>query len=467
MSPKKTLKKIKVKSKIKKDHSDRASVKPAAKKTKKEVFKTPQLLRGMKDILPEEQKYWEFFLNKAEKLAQNYGFKRIDTPILEETSLFKRGVGMETDIVEKEMFTFTNQGGENVCLRPEATASVARAYTEHGMFNLPQPIKFYYCGQFFRYNKPQLGRLRQFYQFGLEVLGGHLPVVDAQIILFAYILSKEVGIDSEIRINSIGCYSCRERYKKALLNYLKTKKNFLCPDCQNRYLKNPLRVLDCKEEKCHEVTFRAPQIVDYLCDSCKDHFVKVLEYLDELNIPYVLDSRLVRGLDYYNRTVFEIFPKIDPQAAPAPEKNIPLAIGGGGRYDYLVKMIGGRETPACGLAFGIERVILKIKERNPILEEIKPQIFLAQLGEEAKKKCLKIFEDLRREGVSVSENLSKEGLSSQLELANKLGAKFTLILGQKEILDGTVIIRDMENGIQEVVDFNKITREVKKRLGMV
>ncbi len=357
------------------------AIKKTKKREKKEIFGAQQLLRGMKDILPEEQKYWHFVLNKAEKLAGEYGFKKIETPILEKTSLFKRGVGMETDIVEKEMFSFIDKGGDNIVLKPEETASIARAYIEHGMFNLPQPVKLYYWAPFFRYNKPQAGRLRQFYQFGLESLGVSLPVIDAQIILFSYVFYKEIGVDVEIDINSLGCNNCRERYKKVLLSYLKPKKNFLCPDCQSRYLKNPLRVLDCKEEKCYEVTFKAPQIIDHLCDSCKNHFIKVLEYLDELEVPYILNPRLVRGLDYYNRTIFEIFPKVEGER----EKIRQLALGGGGRYDYLVKILGGRETPAFGVAFGVERTIAKLKENNLAFKTDELQIFVAQLGEEARK----------------------------------------------------------------------------------
>lgn len=436
--------------------------KKISKRSKKEVFVAPQLLRGMKDIIPDEQVYWDFILNKAVRLAKDYGFRKIETPILEETSLFKRGVGIDTDIVEKEMFSFVDQGNNKISLRPEATASVSRAYIEHGMFNLSQPVKLYYIGPFFRYNKPQSGRLRQFYQFGLEVLGGSLPVIDAQIILFSQVFFKELGLEVEININSLGCNVCCERYKKTLVNYLKSKKNFLCPTCQNKYLKNPLRVLDCKEEKCYEVTFKAPQIVDYLCDTCKSYFIKVLEYLDEADVNYVLNSRLVRGLDYYSGTIFEIFSK----PGEGVENFGQLSLGGGGRYDYLVKMLGGRETPACGVAFGIERIILKLKEKGITFQEEKPQVFIAQLGDEAQKKSLKIFEDLRKEGVLMSENLSKKGLGSQLESANKLGARFTLILGQEEMLNKTIIIRDMESGVQEIVDLNKIVKEVKKRLGM-
>lgn len=443
---------------------NKTSKKIKIKKTKKrEIFKTPQLLKGIKDILPEEQKYWDFLLNKGVKLAQEYGFKKIETPIIEETVLFKRGVGQETELAEKEMFSFTDQGGDKISLRPEATASIVRAYLEHGMINLPQPVKLFYFGPFFRRNKPQAGRLRQFYQFGAETLGGSLPVIDAQIILFSYVFCKELGIDAEININSLGCGSCRERYKKALLNYLKSKKNFLCPSCRERYLKNPLRVLDCKEDKCYEATFRAPQIVDYLCDFCKDHFINVLEYLDELNVPYILNHRIVRGLDYYNRTIFEIFPKL---IGEDKEKFRKLAIGGGGRYDYLSKILGGGEIPACGVAFGVERIILILKEKQLTLEQDKPQIFIAQLGDEGRKKSLKFFEDLRKENVLAAESLSKEGLRGQLELADKLKVKFTLILGQEEVLNKTIIIRDMESGAQEIVDFNKAVRDVKKRLGM-
>ena len=278
------------------------NVEPTVVIPKESKVRTPQLLRGFKDILPTDQVYWEHVRETVNELARKYGFERIDTPLLESTSLFRRSVGDVTDIVEKEMFSFTSMGGDHMSLRPEATASIVRAYLEHGMFNLPQPIKLFYIGPMFRYDRPQSGRYRQFHQFGFEVLGEENPAADAKVILMAYNFLKLMELDVVITVNSIGCLSCRGEFKKALQNYYKTKKNSLCKDCQKRLLKNPLRLLDCKEEECKPFKSDAPQIVDWLCDDCQQHFMRVLELLDDLGVPYMLDSGLVRGLDYYNRT---------------------------------------------------------------------------------------------------------------------------------------------------------------------
>jgi len=446
--------------------------------------KTPQVLRGMKDILPSEEKYWSFVGERAEKFARDYGFQRIETPILEETGLFVRAVGKQTDIVEKEMFSFVDQGGENISLRPEATASIARAYLNHGMFNLPQPVKLYYWGPMFRHERPQSGRLRQFHQFGFEVLGDKHPIIDAQLISLVYHFYKEIGLEISLEINSIGCPICRPKYKEALVNYYRSHRSKLCPNCKKRLTRNPLRLLDCKESSCQPFKAEAPQIVDWLCEDCKNHFVKVLEYLDELQLPYVLNPTLVRGLDYYTKTVFEIWSTFASSGGASAEKpttsstpsqskgetegvlgGAQFALGGGGRYDDLVELLGGRPTPACGFSLGIERSILKIKEANlPVPERAGPDIFLAQLGEPAKRKCLRLYEDLRKEGLKLAESFSKDGLKPQLEVANRLGVKYALILGQKELVDGTIIIRDMEAGIQEIVDFKKVVKEIKKRL---
>jgi histidyl-tRNA synthetase len=451
--------------------------------------RTPQLLRGMKDILPSEQKYWHLLRNKADSLAKDYGFLRIDTPIMEETGLFVRAVGKQTDIVEKEMFSFVDQGSDNISLRPEATASIVRAYINHGMINLPQPVKLFYWGPMFRHERPQSGRQRQFYQFGCEALGDKHPVVDAELILMAYNFFKEIGLETSVQINSLGCADCRPRYKDALTNYYRNHRSGLCENCKKRLLKNPLRLFDCKEFDCQALKAEAPQIVDWLCEDCKTHFVKVLEYLDELQISYVLNPSLVRGLDYYTKTVFEIWPIFAPATAGRPssaptdlgeeidslaqeksaEDNFSgqSALGGGGRYDNLVELLGGRPTPACGFSLGIERTILKLKEANTAVPEVYvPDIFIAQLGESAKRKSLILYEELRNEGIKVAEIFSKDGLKPQLEAANKLGVKYALILGQKELVDGTIIIRDMEAGIQEIVDFKKVVKEVKKRLGL-
>ncbi|MDD5749256.1 MAG: histidine--tRNA ligase [Patescibacteria group bacterium] len=429
----------------------------SSKKSKKNKI---QLVKGMKDILPDDQPYWDFIKEKADAISQAYGFKRIDTPILEFSNLFKRTVGEESDIVSKEMYSFVTQGGDKLSLRPENTASVARAYIEHGMVNLPQPVKLFYFGPQFRHDNPQAGRYRQFWQFGCEVFGESDPVIDAQLIGISYNLIKDLGLEAEIHVNSIGDNQCRPQYIKVLKKYYQDNKKELCKDCLKRLGKNPLRLLDCKNKKCQEISQGAPQILDHLCEPCKEHFMAVVEYLDEMNINYVLNPAIVRGLDYYSRTAWEIF----ISQSDKPEGKL-SALGGGGRYDYLVEDLGGRPTPAVGFALGVERIILAMAENKvevPRKKEI--DVYVAQLGQEARKKSLFLFEQLRKEELLLWENFSKKGLKDQLDIADKKGAKFTLILGQKEISDGTIIIRDMESGVQEVVDFNKIKSEIKKRL---
>ena len=442
------------------------------KKTNENAKKIPYLLRGMKDILPEDQPYWDFIRQRVGAIAQAYSFGRIDTPILEENSLFVRSVGKETDIVEKEMYSFADKGGDMIALRPEGTAPIVRAYIEHGMLNKPQPVKLYYFGPFFRYDRPQAGRYRQLYQFGFEILGDSHPVIDAQIMMLSYNFYHEIGLPVSLQVNSLGCPQCQEDYKRDLLNYYRSRRNSLCENCKKRYQKNPFRLLDCKEKDCQLLAQDAPQTVDHLCEECNSHFVQVLEHLDEVEIPYVLNSRLVRGLDYYSRTVFEIWPLAAETAGSDNQANYSVekpssqnALGGGGRYDHLVKLLGGRPTPAIGYAGGVERLVLEIKKHDiKVGKPSLPDIFVAQLGEAARKKSLRLFEILRQAGFKVAESFSKDGIKPQMEMAHKLQAKFSIILGQKEILDGTIIIRDMESGIQETVDYNKIIPEIRKRL---
>ena len=425
-------------------------------------------LRGMKDVLFNEHKYLDLVIKKATDLAQIYGFQRISTPILERLALYERSTGKETDIVSKEMYSFVDKGGDKIALRPEATPSLVRNYIEHGMFNLPQPVKMFWLGPVFRHEKPQSGRLRQHTQFDLEIFGEASPVADTQLILIAYNFFSEMQIDVQIQINSLGDPEDREEYLNKLVEFYKErgKRSRLCNDCKRRFQTNPLRLLDCKEEGCREVQEDAPQIVDFLGDNARDHFIKVLEYLDELEVPYNLNPFLVRGLDYYTRTVFEITPVVEEDVEhngqTAKRQN---SLCGGGRYDNLVEFMGGRPTPGCGFGLGLERVVQKIKEKNiPIEEDKNDIIFLAQLGDAARCKVFKLFEEMRRAGYKVRQALTKDSLRAQLEEANRIGAKHCFILGQKELIDGTIIIRDMDSGNQEVIDYKKIYSELNKRL---
>jgi len=418
-------------------------------------------LRGMRDILPDEYKYWEYVINIAENICKYYGFMKTDVPVLEQMSMYERSSGKQSDVVTKEMYNFIDKDGDKVALRPEGTPGLVRSYIEHGLFNLPsQPVRMLWTGNLFRRDKPQSGRYRQFTQTSVEMFGEASPAADAQIIIIGYLILKELGIDAQVHVNNIGDGSDRENYAKKLVDYFKDRKNrsLLSPDDKKKLLKNPLRVLDSKDENTQKALVGAPQIIDNICDEVRDHFVKVLEYLDELDIPYILDPFLVRGLDYYNRTVFEFF-------SADSSGNAQSALGGGGRYDSLVEFMGGRPTPALGWALGIDRIILKLKENDICIPVVnKPDIFLAQLGDAAKRKAMIFFEELRTRGYQAAQNFSKDNLKLQLEQANKLDVKLTLIMGQKEIMDGTILMRDMESGMQEVFDFKKIYEELDKRL---
>ncbi|MFH1820754.1 MAG: histidine--tRNA ligase [Candidatus Nealsonbacteria bacterium] len=420
-----------------------------------------QVVTGMHDILPQMQPFYQKVYSTASSIAHFYGFRKIDTPMVEQAELFSKGIGLSTDIVEKQMYVFKTRGGEYLALRPEFTAAMVRAYIEHGMFNLPQPQKLYSFGPLFRSERPQAGRFRQFHQINFEVFGENGAVIDAQLIQIFYNILKELKFKNLIvEVNSIGDNQCRPYYKKLLTNYFRSRESSLCADCRRRLKHNPLRVLDCKEEKCQPIKAQAPQLVDHLCDECKTHFKEVLEFLDEIEIPYRLNPYLVRGLDYYTKTVFEIYEETD-------EIKKGDALVGGGRYDLLVKLLGGRDTPACGGAAGVERIIASIKDR-PKKEQLAPphvqKVFLAQLSELAKRKSLKLFEDFRKAKIPISESLGKDSLKTQLRLADRMGASFTLIIGQKEALEDSIIIRDMKNGHQETVKLDKVVREMQKKI---
>lgn len=418
-----------------------------------------QLVRGMRDVLPNEQPYWQYVMKKCEHMAEVYGYDRIDTPMVEQTSLFIRAVGEATDLVEKEMYAFQDKSGDHIALRPEMTAGIARAYIEHGMVNQPQPIKVYAVGQAFRHDRPQAGRYRQFTQFDAEIIGSGEPILDAELISIAYHLYHDLGLEVVVQVNSIGDSTCRPGYRSQLTEYYKKHKRELCEDCKRRLAKNPLRLLDCKVDHCKELAKGAPQTIDHLCDDCKTHFTQVLEYLDSAEIVYQLNPHIVRGLDYYTRTAFEF-------ALPSENGEPGMALGGGGRYDSLLGQLGAREaTPAVGFALGVERIILAMKERNvPMILPPRPDVFFAQIGASARKRSLKILEDLRKSGFRVRANLTKEALGPQLALADRYSARFALILGQKEIIDETILLREMQTGSQEVIDIEKMIPELKKRL---
>ncbi len=418
------------------------------------------LVRGMRDILPKDEDKWFSLQHVAEDIARAYGFGYIETPIVESANLFIRSVGKGTDIVDKEMYVFDDRDGNKVALRPELTASVCRAYINHGMHNQVQPVKLWYSGPMFRHDRPQAGRYREFHQFDCESFGVHDPVIDAELIAVGYNFFRDLGINVEVQINSIGNLEDRQRYLVELTGFLRSRRGQLSEESKKRLLKNPLRVLDSKEPEDQAVLEDAPQILDWLSDESKSFFMKTLEYLDEMSIPYVLNSRLVRGLDYYTDTVFEFF-------VPDNTEGGQSALGGGGRYNLLVEQLGGVPTPACGFAIGIERVMIEMERQKKEgmigrKDTQKLPVFFAQLGEQARRRTLFLLEEMRRENTTVHFNLAKTSLKAQLEIANKLGATHTVIIGQKEVQDGTAIIRDMESGIQEIVDQRKLAGELKK-----
>jgi histidyl-tRNA synthetase len=424
---------------------------------KRPKFQTPL---GMHDILPREQKYFEKIYNITKNIADFYNFGKISTPILEQAEIFEKGTGESTDIVQKEMYTLRTKGGDLLALRPEGTPGVVRAYIEHGMASLPQPVKLWYFGPFFRHERPQAGRYREFNSFGYEILGEQNPIIDTQIIQISYNILKELKFKNLIvEINSIGDSQCRPYYKKLLVSYLKRKESLLCQNCKKRLKQNPLRILDCKNEACQKIAQGAPQMVDHLCDECKYHFKEVLESLDETEIPYSLNPYLVRGLDYYTKTVFEIY-------EDTPEGRKIGALAGGGRYDNLVKLLRGRDTFCCGASGGVERIIdiLKIRKTADSYKTISNKVFLAQLGTMAKRRTLKLMDEFKKQGVPIAETLGKNSLKAQLKIADRLGVDYTLILGQKEAIEEVIILREMKTGKQTTIKLNKIVKELKKRL---
>ncbi|MFP4135485.1 MAG: histidine--tRNA ligase [Candidatus Acetothermia bacterium] len=413
--------------------------------------------KGLNDITPEEMPYWHAVESEVRETMPLYGYNEIRTPLMEKTEVFARGVGEDTDVVSKEMYTFEDKGGRSVTLRPENTASVVRAYLEHKYYGKEELSKWYYLGPMFRYESPQKGRSRQFHQYGAEAIGSNDPALDAELIDLGADLLESLGLqDVGLSLNSIGCPEDREEYVEELVDYLKPHEEELCEDCQARLGTNPLRILDCKNETCQSVVEDGPEITDYLCDECQSHFDRVKGYLNELGLDYELDPKLVRGLDYYTKTVFEVY---------SSDLGAQDALIGGGRYDGLVELFGGDPTPAVGFAGGIERLVLLLRE----LEGVEPEkssldLYLASLDEETKRKGAELVGNLRRSGVRAEMDYLDKSLQGQLGYADRYGAQLTAILGPEELADREVTLRDMETGDQTRVPVDSFTKEALKQL---
>ena len=398
-------------------------------------------IKGTEDVLPKDSYRWQFVEDVMRKESAAYGFKEIRTPVFEHTELFARGVGQTTDVVQKEMYTFDTKGGESVTLRPEGTAGAARAMLEHGLVNDSLPIKASYFVSCYRYEKPQAGRLREFHQFGLECYGTQSPVADAELICAAQSIFDRLGIKQlRLEINSIGCPACRAEYHKALKEYFYGYKDELCETCNSRLEKNPMRILDCKSPVCSKIAQGAPKITDYLCDECKEHFASVQKYLDAAGVEYTVNPTIVRGLDYYTKTVFEFVTDfIGAQGT----------VCGGGRYDGLIEELGGKHLPSLGFAMGIERLLMLMDKQG--IEIPKPStcdLYVAVMGESASLKSFEIIKAVRSCGLIAETDVVGRGLRAQMKYADKIGAKFSMVLGDNEIEQGKAVIKNMSSGEQ-------------------
>jgi len=411
--------------------------------------------KGTNDILPGEIEKWHYLEEVIREICRQYGYSEIRTPVFEHTELFLRGVGDTTDVVEKEMYTFIDKGKRSISLRPEQTASVVRSYVEHKIYAQPQPTKVYYLGPMFRYANVQAGRYRQFHQFGVEVLGSYDPVVDAEVITMAMEFYHRIGLHGmELHINSVGCKECRPVHRQRLLEFLNPKEKKLCHLCRSRLAKNPMRILDCKEEQCQELSRGAPATADCLCEKCASHFAMVRKYLDDVGIQYTVNDRLVRGLDYYTNTAFEIMiSNIGAQSS----------IGGGGRYDGLIEEVGGPPTPGIGYALGLERIIAAMERQG--LEFAKGRtfdVFVAALGEKAREQAFKLVLDFRRAGLVAEMDLMGRSLKAQMKFADRFNSGFTLILGDEELAKGVIVARNMAAGEQTEIPLTGILEHLVK-----
>ena len=419
------------------------------------VYKAP---RGTVDILPAEQSYWAHVQRKAADICRLYGYERIDTPVFEDYRLFARADAEGTDLVEKEMYVFEDRSGQKLALRPENTAPVCRAYVEHGMFNMAQPIRLYYLGAAFRYERPQAGRYRQHNQFGCEALGDASANLDVEVIELAIRFLEALGLSRlSVLLNSIGCRECQPKYVEVLRQHYQALSDKVCDDCRIRMVRNPLRLLDCKEPTCREIANEAPHISDYLCPDCKEHFQEVQDQLRLLNIPFALNHKLVRGLDYYTRTVFEVLPEREGGQS---------AIVGGGRYDGLIEQIGGKPTPAVGFATGMERIILNLRQQGvevPVAEG--PTVYMACMGQAPRQAAVGLARQLRNAGIGVVSSTGSKSLKAQLRQSNSLHMKYSIILGEDEVQAGTAVVRNMSCNEQTTLRQDQLTDYLKSPPG--
>ena len=402
--------------------------------------------KGTKDVLPAESYKWQYIEDKARKIAGKYNIKEIRTPTFEHTELFLRGVGETTDVVTKEMYTFRDKGDRSITLKPEGTAGVARSFVENGLSNSPMPLKMFYIIPAFRYERPQAGRLREFHQFGVEVYGSSTPDTDAEVITLANDFVSSLGLKAQLYINSIGCKTCRAAFNRALKEYLEPNLGCMCEDCRSRFDKNPMRILDCKVPECKKINENAPTILDYLCEDCREHFEKVKKYLDLSGISYKINPKIVRGLDYYTRTVFEfVSEQIGAQGT----------VLGGGRYDGLIEEIGGAPTPAVGFAAGLERLLLLMEDSGaagpggPV-----PTVYLAGMDELCREKAYEIAVTLRRAGIACEVDHMGRSVKAQFKYADKIGAKYVAVIGGNELEAGVMNVKNMSDSTQESVPFS-------------
>ena len=410
--------------------------------------------RGTKDILPDSVGDWNYVEGEIRELCRRFGYSEIRTPIFEHTELFQRGIGEGTDVVDKEMYTFTDRGDRSITLRPENTASAVRAYLQNKLYAESNLVKLFYIGSMFRYDRPQAGRMREFHQFGVEALGEANPAVDAEVILLAMSLLEGLGLkDLELSINSVGCPKCRSKYRTMLQDFFRDKLEDLCEDCRSRFDRSPLRILDCKKDSDKPYMADAPKITDCLCDECSDHFVRLKEHLANAGISFQHDPRLVRGLDYYTKTAFEIkYPPLGAQSA----------VAGGGRYDGLIEEMGGNPTPAVGFATGLERLLLALESQKLLPEKNRSvDAYVVALGEAAQSEGFKLLNNLRRAGLSAAMDFAGRSMKAQMKQANKLGARYALILGDDEIAEGTVMLRSMSDSQQEKAALAEVIEKIK------